>query len=549
MDYIDFIASEAIRDHLRRRPPLPPAMQCILIAQSECRSLEDKLETLRKIRAETPPEGFADGEYQLACNDLGFAEALDRHIQRKEERLAAFLAPAPDVVYVPHDPRNGYDLASFATFTECFDSLRDIESADERDAITIVRCRTGKPGDTLTGFLGPGKVLVDVETEDDGHIDYDDDAWRWNFAKAYVRVPHGFRSGDIVQWGDGGYSVVVHPELPNIFEKWRRGLDYTCQFFSTLTFSPDETHPCGGKFFIHDVFPIGIPAVERVTPDKLPDKYGVLLAVAAVVEDGNCICQLLESYSSGHLDSLVREAREKRIGQDAERAVPPSVYGSRIGRLMNLLVQNWCLCRHSQLFDPESERYAPAINGLKACMNHLKCLGIRKRLNKKKSDKWFMLVEELTEACELGDPKHVARVIGEEFDSERITDESQRMKVAQDFAENIMGLIDAISDDSKDVDEYVRNTFMTGNVMPLLPKCPKKVASARAFVNRLSSQFDEGELRVLTPELKDRLLDSFNLLHDYGKAAPWARREADFASSLLAFIPRACTTVSGERKS
>lgn len=548
MDYIDFIDSEAIRDHLRRRPPLPPAMQCILIAQSECRSLEDKLETLRKIRVETPPEGFADGEYQLACNDLGFTDAIDRHIQRKEERLAAFLAPAPDVVYVPHDPRNGYDLASFATFTECLDSLRGIESADERDAITIARCRTGKPGDTLTGFLGPGKVLVDVETGDDGHIDYDDDAWRWNFAKAYVRVPHGFRSGDIVQWGDGGYSVVVHPELPNIFEKWRRGLDYTCQFFSTLTFSPDETHPCGGKFFIHDVFPLGIPAVERVTPDKLPDKYGVLLAVADVVEDGNCICQLLESYSSGHLDSLVREARENRIGQDAERAVPPSVYGLRICRLMNLLVQNWCLCRHSQLFDPESEIYAHAINGLKACMNHLKCLGIRKRLNKKKSDKWFMLVEELTEACELDDPKHVTRVIGEEFDSERITDESQRMKVAQDFADNIMELIDVIAYDSKDVDEYVRNTFMTGNAMPVLPKCPEKVASARAFVNRLSSQFDEGELRVLTPELKDRLLNSFNVLHDYGKSAPWARRESDFASSLLAFIPRACT-VSGERKS
>ena len=263
-DYIDFIDSPTVRDHLRMRPPLSPAQQCILIAQSECRSLKDKLAALRKIRSDTPPDGFADGEYQLACNDLGFADALDRHIQRKEERLAAFLAPAPDVVYVPHDPRNGYDLASFATFTECLDSLRDIESADERDAITIARCRTGKPDDTLTGFLGPGKVLVDVETEDDGHIDYDDDAWRWNFAKAYVRVPHGFRSGDIVQWGDGGYSVVVHPELPNIFEKWRRGLDYTCQFFSTLTFSPDETHPCGGQFFIHDVFPIGIPAVDAL---------------------------------------------------------------------------------------------------------------------------------------------------------------------------------------------------------------------------------------------------------------------------------------------
>ena len=46
MDYIDFIDSPAIREHLRRLPPLPPAMLCILIAQSGCCSLEDKLDAL-----------------------------------------------------------------------------------------------------------------------------------------------------------------------------------------------------------------------------------------------------------------------------------------------------------------------------------------------------------------------------------------------------------------------------------------------------------------------------------------------------------------------
>ena len=314
-DYIDFIDSTAIRNHLRTLPPLPPAMQCILIAQSARRSLEDKLAALREIRAETPTEGFADGEFQLACNDLDFAAALGRHIRRKEDRLAAFLAPAPDVVYVPQDPRNGYDLASFATFAECLKSLRDIESVDVREGITIARCRTGKPDDRLTGYLGPGKALVEVEAEEDGRIDSGYDEWRWNFAKAYVRVPHGFRPGDIVRCGDGEYSVVVHPELPTVIEKWRRGLDYTCQFFSTLAFSPEETHPCGGVFFIHDVFPLGVPAVERVAPDDLPDEYGVLLAVADVVEDHNCICQLLESYSHGRLDSLIELAKQNRIAR------------------------------------------------------------------------------------------------------------------------------------------------------------------------------------------------------------------------------------------
>ena len=42
VDYIEFIDSESVREHLRSRPPLPPAMQCIIIVQSECRSLEDK---------------------------------------------------------------------------------------------------------------------------------------------------------------------------------------------------------------------------------------------------------------------------------------------------------------------------------------------------------------------------------------------------------------------------------------------------------------------------------------------------------------------------
>ena len=52
--YIDFIDSRSLREDLRLWKPLPPAMQCILIAQSECRSLTDKLEALRGIRSATP---------------------------------------------------------------------------------------------------------------------------------------------------------------------------------------------------------------------------------------------------------------------------------------------------------------------------------------------------------------------------------------------------------------------------------------------------------------------------------------------------------------
>lgn len=255
------------------------------------------------------------------------------------------------------------------------------------------------------------------------------------------------------------------------------------------------------------------------------------------------IAEVVARWSGIPVTKLLEGEREKLI------RLADTLHKRVIDRLAFLLVENWCLCRYFQLYNPGNGNFAHYIAVLKACINHLKCLGIRRLVGEeRKRDKWLALATMLGEDYELGETDHVVRVIKEAFDSERITDESQRMKVAQDFAENIMGLIDVIAYDSKDVDEYVRDMFMTETAMPVLPKCPEKVASARAFVNRLSSQFDEGKLRVLTPELKDRLLDSFNILQDYGKAASWARREADFASSLLAFIPRACT-VSGERKS
>ncbi len=176
MDFIDFIDSRTLREYYRTTP-LPPAMMCILIAQSHRRTLADKLAALREIRDATSPEDFADGEYQLACNDLDFAA-----------------------------------------------------------------------------------------------------------------VP----------------------------KRWSSGIDFCDQHFSTLVFRPDRTHPCGGVFHIDDVMPAGSDfALERVDPEELPEEYGVLLSVAEVVAGRTCICQLLEAYSQGALDSLLKFTREQR----AERKI------------------------------------------------------------------------------------------------------------------------------------------------------------------------------------------------------------------------------------
>ena len=94
-----------------------------------------------------------------------------------------------------------------------------------------------------------------------------------------------------------------------------------------------------------------------------------------------------------------------------------------------------------------------------------------------------------------------------------------------------------IADDAIDVDEYVRNTFATEEGAPESPACPRKLKTASSFVYRLSDRYDKGEIRELSPALKNRLLDSLNVLAKYGEEFPWAGRESDFASFLLATIP------------
>ena len=75
-------------------PPLPPAQQCILIAQSDIKPLEEKLAALRKIRDTTSPEDFARGCWTFQSDDP-FPVILDRYIKTREERLAEIRKAEP----------------------------------------------------------------------------------------------------------------------------------------------------------------------------------------------------------------------------------------------------------------------------------------------------------------------------------------------------------------------------------------------------------------------------------------------------------------------
>lgn len=143
-----------------------------------------------------------------------------------------------------------------------------------------------------------------------------------------------------------------------------------------------------------------------------------------------------------------------RIGVINEMAVPLKNYKARVDGLRFQLVENWCLCKWCQLFNPECENFVHWITELKSCIDNLKFLDIKNGIDKRKT-----LIRMLVTDYDYNDANMIERIIRSKFARENLTDNIQKVRVCIAFADNIMGLIDAISMEAIDSDEYIQNTF------------------------------------------------------------------------------------------
>lgn len=144
----------------------------------------------------------------------------------------------------------------------------------------------------------------------------------------------------------------------------------------------------------------------------------------------------------------------KRIGMINEMAVPLKDYRARVDGLRFQLVENWCLCKWCQLFNPECENFAHWVTELKACIDNLKFLDIKNGIDKRRT-----LTRLLVTDYDYNDANMIERIIRGKFVRENITNNTQKVRVCTEFADNINKLINAISMVSIDSDEYIQNTF------------------------------------------------------------------------------------------
>ena len=289
MNYIDFIDSPAVRDHLRTLPPLPPAQQCILIAQSQVRSLADKLAALREIREATPPEEFSRGCWKFQCEDP-FPAILDRYIRTREERLAMFDKAEPSIVYVAETFFWSQGCGTpFTTFKAALASIGELE--DDEWLPSIRRFRIDDDvGAVLVVNLTKNRKIRDIDVERDGDEGEMHDRWAGDLPSGFAHVPHPFRRGDLVRQGKMYYVIDKGAEERSGRHSW--GTDADDMQIPALSW--DE----GQRTFSHAHLQFTRCGLDYVAPANLPKEQRVLAAVSLLLQGKNSITGFLEAFTN-----------------------------------------------------------------------------------------------------------------------------------------------------------------------------------------------------------------------------------------------------------
>ena len=125
-----------------------------------------------------------------------------------------------------------------------------------------------------------------------------------------------------------------------------------------------------------------------------------------------------------------------------EMAVPLKDYKQRVDGLRFCLVENWCLYKWCQLYNPECENFVHWATELKTCIDNLKLLNIKTGIDKRRT-LIKMLIDDYD--YDYNDANMIERIVRGKFVKESITDNNQKVHICAAFADSITELIDAIA--------------------------------------------------------------------------------------------------------
>ena len=136
-----------------------------------------------------------------------------------------------------------------------------------------------------------------------------------------------------------------------------------------------------------------------------------------------------------------------------EPAVPIKTYKARVDTPRLQLVENWCLCRYCQLFNPNSEYFNHWIEEIIAHVNNIKSLNV------KKGDKLKILTQMLIVDYDFDDLNTIYRIVIGKFGREGIADVNIISRGCVDFANSNNDFVKTLCMDNIITEEYRMNTF------------------------------------------------------------------------------------------
>lgn len=295
---LDFIESKTLRQHLSGQT-LAPAVECILIAQCQSRTLEDKLEALQERYDAYTTKDFKRGAYNSFADD--FKWALKEYIEYK----AGLLKKINDTSFNGEHYRvftieaDDYEING----TICFELNRAIAIAkmlEGDDCKIIMREFNYVDIEPFIIELNSNKEINDIYISKCENVEY-------NVQNAYAEIPHKYEIGDIVKSGDN-YAVVADVKHYKVLPDHMKYSDDTDMCLYCLGFCEDNIHSCKGAFG-HAHF--SILQTELCPEEELPENEKELIVLSRLLKGEIRIANFLEMYSNGEIKELLRYRRKK----------------------------------------------------------------------------------------------------------------------------------------------------------------------------------------------------------------------------------------------
>lgn len=127
-----------------------------------------------------------------------------------------------------------------------------------------------------------------------------------------------------------------------------------------------------------------------------------------------------------------------------------------VGLLLDLkdqLIENWRLCAYCSLYDKANENFDHWLVEFSSYANKIK------RCNLKSGDKSKVIYNTYVEKFDLNDSNMVYRIIRGKFNREGLDDETAKT-ISEFCAQNIVSIINLLSCDGYETEEYIMRTFM-----------------------------------------------------------------------------------------